>query len=376
MKVALDYRPALFSRSGIARSVRELCRALSLHQPDISLHLFGHALRGVRFGEAPDKASLHRSRLPGRSLPLLSSLGLDAARLSGGSRLFHWTDYVYPPVGEDTLVVQTVHDLAFLSDTRFHGQVQSRILATRFAKALSRADCILCPSESTASDLRRHFPDHAPIHVIPFGVDHVARYEADAALGRATASERLGSEAPYLLCLGTLEPRKNQVSLIQAWERLPSPRTPLILVGAKGWETENLERGLQQSRQGLAWTGEISDADLFDLMAGARALLYPSSLEGFGFPPMEALELGVPPLVGDCSALREHLGGAALYVDGRDPLALGRAIQRIAIDEDLRSGILKNWQPRRTSLTWKISAQRHAQVYADLLHQGRHRRTR
>jgi O-antigen biosynthesis alpha-1,3-rhamnosyltransferase len=376
MKIALDYRPALFSRSGIARSVRELARALACYEADLSLHLFGHALRAPRFGEPPAGARLHRSRLPGRALPLLSRLGLDATRLSGTSRLFHWTDYVYPPVSSHASVVQTVHDLAFLSDPRFHGIKQSCVLEARFARALARADRIICPSEASANDLRHHYPDHAPIHVIPFGVDHVARFDANALAGRALAADYLQSSEPYLCCLGTLEPRKNHTSLLQAWEGLPAPRPPLLLIGAPGWESTQLQQGLTERREGLAWTGSISDASLFDLLAGARALLYPSSLEGFGFPPMEALELGIPPLVGDCSALREQLGDAALYVDGRDPVALGSAMQKITTDKSLRSRILNAWRERSPRLTWRACAKAHREVYESALDGGRERSCR
>jgi len=374
MKIALDYRPALFSRSGIARSVRELARALVDHEEDVELHLFGHALKRARFPWFPRGAHLHRSRLPGRSLSLLRGLGLDATRLSGHSDLFHWTDYVYPPVTSATRVVQTVHDLAFLSDSRFHGEAQSRILAQRFAKAVRRADAIICPSEATARDLRQHFPDLADIHVIPFGVDHVARQETDPASGRAHAAMLLSSHRPYLLCLGTLEPRKNHEALLDAWRSLPPPRPPLLFVGAPGWESTRLMQTLARGQDGLAWTHEISDDDLFDLLAGAHALLYPSSLEGFGFPPMEALELGIPPLVGDCDALREQLGEAALYVDGQDVPGLAQALRRIDTDDDLRSHILNNWRQRPVRLTWRDCARRHREVYQSVLAQETRRR--
>lgn len=374
MKIALDYRPALFSHSGIARSVRELAQALAEHEEDIELHLFGHAWKSARFPGFPRRASLHRSRLPGRSLRLLRSLGLDAARLSGRSDLFHWTDYVYPPVASGTRVVQTVHDLAFLSDSRFHGEVQSRILANRFAKAVRRADGIICPSEATARDLRHHFPDLENIHVIPFGVDHVFVQRTNPAKGRSRAAELLSSHRPYLLCLATLEPRKNHETLLEAWRSLPAPRPPLLFVGAPGWESKRLMQTLERGQDGLAWTGEISDDDLFDLLAGAHALLYPSSLEGFGFPPMEALELGIPPLVGDCDALREQLGEAALYVNGQDVPRLAEALRRIYTDDNLRSRILNRWRERPVRLTWKGCARRHHDVYRSILAREARRR--
>ncbi|MFQ5503946.1 MAG: glycosyltransferase family 4 protein [Planctomycetota bacterium] len=377
--LALDYRPALYSRGGIARSVRELARAMTriANARGLMLHLFGHGLkRGYVAGE-PVPAPLHRMRLPGRALPALALLGLDAARLAGDADLFHWTDYVYPPVRrgkERPRVVQTVHDLAFMADARFHGKLGSRRLRKRIARALARADLLVCPSEATARDVQRYFPDHPPLRVVPFGVDHVERFRSDPERGRRLAAERLRTSAPYLIALATLEPRKNHCALIEALcileERGRS--VPLLCVGGRGWENEQLFARLSSSELPFpcAFTGCIEDAEMFDLLAGAMALVYPSSLEGFGFPPMEALELGVPAIVGDCAAIREQLGDAGLYVNGSDPASIASGIDGLLAEPDSSEQHLRAWHARRARFRWQRSAESHLEIYESLIGGG------
>lgn len=368
IRVALDYRPALYGRSGIARSVRELVRALAAW-PEIDLHLFGHGFRSTQ-AAPPVHGRLHRVRLPGRALPALAKVGIDAARLAGGAEIFHWTDYVHPPVSRrGRAVVQTVHDVAFLEDTRYHGG-NTRRLRRRFMAALARTDLVVCPSQATARALARHLPHHPPVRVIPFGADHASRRPAQAALGRARAAEILGTGDPYLVALGTLEPRKNHETLLDALEHLAARalRIPLLLIGGPGWESERLRARLASRAQTFpcAWLADAEDRRAMSLLAGARALVYPSSLEGFGFPPLEALSLGVPVVAGNAEALRETLGDAALFVDGRDCVALASAIRSLHADAALRARLLAAWRERAPRFRWARAARAHADAYLSL----------
>ncbi len=364
--LALDYRPALFSRSGIARVTRELARTLAplLAEIQSPLRLYGHGFRScLPAAEPPASATLHRSRLPGRFINTLAPLGLDAWSLSGKPQNFLWTDYVYPPIDlhRPCKVWMLVHDLAFIEDPRFHGPKASCKLRRRFEKALLRADHILYPSEATRQALLHYYPktmQDSPSCLLPFGLDHVptpplSRVQA----AKARAATLLQTSEPYLVILGTLEPRKNHDKLLSALQLLASRGTqiPLLVIGAAGWLSRDLQEALKKGtpRKGtpsfpLAWTGSIPDKDLFPLVAGAAGLVYPSSLEGFGFPPLEALLLGTPVLAGDCPALRETLGSqpGALFAKGEVPEDLAEKIPqllgaRTGSCEELRK---KTWQ--------------------------------
>lgn len=355
LPVALDFRPALLSRTGIARAVRELAAALA-PQPDLDLHLFGHSLAHARVPmRRSSGATLHRWPIPGRWLPHLARWGWPAERLAGHARLFHWTDYVFPPVAR-AKVVLTVHDLAFVRDTRWHG-ADAQSLRARTKLAIDRADVLVAPSQATAQDLA----DFAPgkdLRVIPFGCDHVP-----------SATPHAPATSPYAICIGTLEPRKNHSSLLQAWSLLPPPRPGLVLLGKVGWNCEALQEQLEriEPEGWLLWLPNCTDAQLFAWLAHARMLIYPSLWEGFGFPPLEAMQSGVPVLLHDCAPLRELAGPAAQFVDATDSEALAAAIHELWHDQAARRRLAMLGRARAGQFRWADCATAHAALYRELL---------
>lgn len=164
--------------------------------------------------------------------------------------------------------------------------------------------------EEMAGWLAAHGAQMPPAVVAPLGVDLVARAE-DRPAG-----------APYFLYVATIEPRKNHAMLLQLWRELreqtgeAAPR--LILVGRSGWENEAALRFMERHPELAEWRGHCSDAELARLLAGARALLFPSFAEGFGIPLAEALAAGVPALAADVPALRELGGDAPDYLHPLD----------------------------------------------------------
>ncbi|MCA8970611.1 MAG: glycosyltransferase family 4 protein [Planctomycetes bacterium] len=381
LRIGIDYRPALFSRSGIARSVRELARAIVAHT-DVRLELFAHGMKRplreeltTAIGRHGD--SLHRSRLPGRSLQALAKFGIDASRLVRSHHrecidAFHWMDYVYPPVRSQLPVTMTVHDIAFAQDTSLHGSAASAMLEARFESALCRVQAIACPTQATARRLRARWPDAPRASVIPFGVDHVAcepdEQDRRRARGRALAHELSGS-TEYALAIGTIEPRKNHATLLDALDllALSGVVVPLIVVGARGWECDAVVRRLRSTHSfPCHWLPEATDRIALDLLSAASILVYPSNLEGFGFPPLEALECGVPAIVGSCASMQETCGDAAVHVDGTDADQLALAIRHLMSDRDLRRKCLEAWSERRSRFTWERCARDHAAFWKAL----------
>lgn len=372
MRVALDYRPALFSRSGISRSVRELVRALAAAQR-CELVLFAHAwatpLDPTWRDEVPAGVEIVRSRLPGRVQPLLGRFGLDARRLAKGADVFHVTDFVQPPLGRRARCVLTLHDLAFTADPRFHGAGQSRRLARRLERMLQLDPVLVFPSRASRDACVDRYGTRWRMQVVPFGADHVRHFDVDVERGRRLARALLGTDAPFVLMLGTVEPRKNHDVLLAACEMLAARgrALPLLVVGAPGWETEATQSRLRRAaeRFPLCWAGALADPLCFDLLAAARVLVYPSSLEGFGFPPLEALELGVPCVAGDCDAVREQLGEAGVLVTPRDVTALAEALERAYEDEGLRRDKLRRWDELRATRSWAESAAGYLEAYRE-----------
>jgi glycosyltransferase involved in cell wall biosynthesis len=357
LRVALDYRPALLTQAGIGRATRELARALS-EEDSVDLHLYGHSLARAVNADVPQGVRLHRLPVPGRSLPLLRALGLGADRLCGNPAVFHWLDYVQPPLSRARAVL-TVHDVAFVEDESLHGKAQSAVLAERTRRALAIAVRVIVPTRATAAAMQEHF-DVAPtrVRVIPFGADHTPP--------RAAIDPTPPIADDYVLMVGTLEPRKNHLRLLRAWRELPPPRPRLVVLGAPGWLCDDTVTALRATaREGVRWIPRVGDAAMWRWLAHARALAYPSLREGFGFPPLEALALGVPVLAGDTPALREVLGEAAVFRRPTDIDALRDGLESVLGDEVTRARLSTHGKRRAAQFTWAQCAQEHAKVYAE-----------
>jgi glycosyltransferase involved in cell wall biosynthesis len=355
LPIAIDYRPALLSVAGIGRAARELARALA-QRTDVELHLFAHSFARARVAiDVPAGASLHRWPLPGRGLRALARLGLPADRLAGRVRAFHWIDYVQAPLGRARAVL-TVHDLAFVRDAAWHG-ANTAVLRERTRAAIAAAAAVVVPSHATAADLRAFAPGAPPARVVPFGADHVP-----------ANAPRPTRDAGCVLCVGTIEPRKNHLGLLRAWRLLRAPRPPLVVVGRIGWQCDEIVRELRAaSAEGLlAWRERADDAELWSLLAHAKALVYPSLWEGFGFPPLEAMQLGVPVVAHDCAALREFGDGACAFADAAVPEALADAIARVLGDDGARARAIAAGRERAAALTWRRCAAEHAAIYREV----------
>ena len=357
LPIAIDYRPALLSRAGIGRATRELSHALS-SCPEVCVHLFAHSLAPAKIvTEVPNNAHLHRLPIAGRALPMLRKFGIGAEHLAGNARLFHFTDYVQPPV-HNARTVLTIHDLAFVRNQAWHGS-QAAELERRTRAAIAHADALIVPSTTTANDVRKFAPDSPPLSVIPFGSDHVPTEQSQAPLnGR-----------PYALCLGTIEPRKNHRTLLDAWRKLPQPRPLLVVVGATGWACDEIVADLEAAQQeGLVeWRQSCSDAELWPLLQHACLLAYPSLWEGFGFPPLEAMALGVPVVAHSTDPMLELSDNAMTLADATNVDALTEALARVLGDRDHRNARIAAGRLRAQSFRWQKCAASHVDVYREVM---------
>lgn len=351
--VGIDYRPALLSGAGIGRATRELTKALA-RRDDVDLRLFGHSLARSRIRcEIPRGARLCRMPIPGRSLPTLRRLGLSADRLCGSPAVFHETDYVALPIA-NAARVRTIHDLAFFRDASWHG-LDSFSLRERTRVFANDAHVIVAPSRATADDVRRVLPAAPDPIVIPFGSDH--------------AKPGAGSRRDdVVLCVGTIEPRKNHRSLLAAIRSLPKkPR--LVVLGRRGWECDEIVADLESARREgwCDWREDADDDAVFSAMREATLLAFPSSWEGFGFPPLEAMAIGLPVLAHDCEPMRELTDGAALLCIATRQDALADALQRMLGDATLRDGLSRKGLLRAQAFRWDDCAAAHAKVYREAL---------
>ena len=381
LRVAIDVSAALGQGAGIARYVRELVRAL--HALDPAPELVPYATASAAGAPSPEGwpwSDVRRVPLGTRgwrALSLMSQLtGAFVPRWPPPCDVVHATDLVSPRAARVPVVV-TLHDLSFVKHPGLHTPLNRANLRWIAPRAVGHAARVITDSEATARDAASLLGVPAeklrPIHP---GCD-LERFRPGAAPEDAAALARLGVRPPYLLFVGTREPRKNLVSLIRAFAALPVERFPhrLVLAGSPGWRNHEAERLLQRSDVALRveQLGRVDDRDLPALYRGADALVYPSLDEGFGLPPLEAMACGTPVVTSNVSSLPEVVGEAALTVAPQDLAALSGAMRAVLEDRDLRARLVAEGPRRAARFTWASTARATAAVYAEALGAARAR---
>ncbi len=247
-----------------------------------------------------------------------------------GIALVHGPNSIVPLGRLSAARVVTLHDAAF---ARFPETLTPRfrlLMRVRTATALAAADAAIAVSRFTAQEISSLFPEHArKLRAIPSAAPESARRHLRDSRRATDLLRSLGLEAGRYVCaIGTLEPRKNLLTLLDAFRQAAAPGLKLALVGDRGWRDGPLRLALQQMPSGaVVLTGWLPGEPMRDLIAESAGLLYPSLYEGFGFPPLEALALGVPAACADLPPIAESCAGRALLLPPRDAAAWARAIR-------------------------------------------------
>ncbi len=312
----------------------------------------------------------HRVRAPRSILHWGWALwGRPNVRMSGD--LVHAPSLAFPPAPGAALVV-TVHDLFFRSHPELYPPRGVRF-HERSLERLSQADLVICPSNATAEQLslaQRAVPRER-LRVVPMGTDLAA--PGGETIDRVLAQLRL--ERPYVLWVGTVEPRKNLGGALRGFAHMlrsiPAGHRPrLCLAGPRGWEMKGpgeliREAGLDDDA--VLWLGNQPRSHLAALYAGAEAFLFPSLAEGFGLPVLEAMACGTPVVTSRGTALSEIAGDAAILCDPTDPDSIGDALARVLEDVDLADALRRRGREQASRFTWERTARDTAACYAAAL---------
>lgn len=265
--------------------------------------------------------------------------------------------------------VLTVHDMTSFSRPEVHLALRrSRLYRWAVRMSIRRADLVVVPSAHTKRSVLEHVTDVAPdkIEVVPFGVSD--DFHPGIASDYQRVIERLRIPAPYILFVGTVEPRKNLARLIEAYRLLISSGgiiEHLVIVGRLGWQYDDALARVEdpELRGRVHIVGYVGAADLPAVYQGARLFVYPSMEEGFGFPPLEAVACGVPVIVSATSSLEENLRGAARLVDPYDIGELAAAMKELLVDESERTRLRTAGLDRAAQFRWEATARRTLRCY-------------
>lgn len=275
----------------------------------------------------------------------------------------------------DGPTVVTVHDLSFIRHPEMHPKSRVSAMARYFPLSLERADAVITISEFVKQELIEVFdyPQDA-ITVTPLGADARFHPRPVAELEPVLAQFRLTPRS-YFVTLGSFEPRKNLKTVVEAFFRLPQAvraRHPLVVVGPSGWGdvgvTQLFEQG-QRSGQ-IRMLGFLDDERVAQVVAGARALLYPSVYEGFGLPPLEAMASGTPAIVSNRASLPEVVGGDGIILEALDVEAWTAAMARLVSDDAWVHALAESMLARSQQFSWASCAQHTFKVYQALLDRG------
>ena len=354
IRVAFELTGLGLDLGGSSRAIRGLRDALA-QRHDVELVAMAHRppppLAASRIGRG-----LHRE---------LFYMPLRLPRLAArrGAQLLHCPVGVGPVRSQLPLVI-TVNDVMALERPEWFTRANAlhqRVVLPRTVRAAAR---VLTPSRYTRERLLEICDaDPTRVEVAPYGVG--AAFTAGPAAGELL--ESLGVNDPYVLTVGTLQPRKNVQTALRAFERVVAAGAPhaLVVAGARGWRDEPLLEALQGSPAGrrVRLLGRVSDEELVELYRGAECLLFASFYEGFGFPVLEAMACGTPVVCARSTSLPELAGDAAAFADPGDVDAFESALADLLGSSSRRRELRAAGLARAMEFSWGRCAELTAAAY-------------
>lgn len=383
MRIGIDCTAAVHQRAGIGRYTRGIIGALAElgSKHSFVLMVFGSGGEPRESGGGlADLGSTENFSI--KELPLRNRfwtvvwhrlhVPFPADLLTGTVDVFHSPDYLLPPLRLGKKVV-TVHDLSFLRYPEGAEPNLRAYLSAAIPRSVREADLVLGDSESTRQDVIELLGvDRDRVEVVYPGVGQAFRVIEDRH-HLAMVRELFGLDRPFILNVGTLEPRKNLVTLLDAYAALRGGglKHRLVVAGGQGWLYDGVFRRAEELslKEDVLFLGYVAEEHLPALYGLADLLVFPSLYEGFGLPPLEAMACGTPVITSDSSSLPEVVGEAGLMVPAQDPDALAEAIATVLGDPGLREDLVRKGLSRASQFTWQAAGEKLLAIYQGL-HEG------
>jgi glycosyltransferase involved in cell wall biosynthesis len=365
MRVAVDFTAGVRQPAGVGRYTRSLLRALA------ATPAFPHDLTLLWAGPARIAPPAGWPRTRTRRLPLPERwmtvawqrlrVPLPADLLAGGADVFYSPDFALPPLLRARAAV-TVHDLSFVTHPETHFPPLRAYLSRVVPRSIAKADLVLADSQRTKDDLVRYLgAPPGKVEVVLSAADPAFRRVEDPAR-IAEVLRRQGIDRPFLISVGTIQPRKNLPVAFDALRRLRAGGRDLLLVhvGRPGWLYEPVFEALDKSgvREAVRILEGVDDADLAALYSAAVALVFPSLYEGFGIPCLEAMACGAPVIASHAGSLAEVVAGDAVVVDPNDAPAIAAGVTRLLDDAAFRADLVRRGYVRAGDFSWEASGRR------------------
>ena len=276
--------------------------------------------------------------------------------------LYHETTF-FPPAVDKVPVVFSLYDLSLLKYKDYHPKERVWFFKLFFKRRLSYATHIITISEFLREEIitELKFPP-SKVSAIPLAPSIIFYPRTNEQINSVLNQFKLPSE--YILFVGTIEPRKNLVLLLEAL-KIMKTKVPLVIAGWKGWGEKQLKRKLKELglEKQVFLTGYVDNNTLACLYSGAQAFVYPSLYEGFGLPVLEAMACGCPVICSNKASLPEVAGEAALYIDPYNPESLANTLERLLTDTEMRKAFVKAGLKRTKQFSWQKTALKTIEVF-------------
>jgi glycosyltransferase involved in cell wall biosynthesis len=379
-RIAIDISPLLTLSTGIGYYTANLISHIMALKPEIRWSFFTIPGRKPKEVEIPASGPAIRQIiqpwiLPARMTSLLLQAPLQqllaVENFIGASDLFHWTNFLCCSQRAGKKIL-TVHDVSFFLFPEYHPLKRRLLFKAFFPRSLEQADHIITDSQNTKNDLVRYFAvPESKMTVIHLGADPSFRPVAKECAVPVLSEYGIKFEE-YLLCVGTLEPRKNLVRLLQAYDLFRSNDSrglTLVLAGADGWLNRELFDAIEQSawKRDIKILGYVPKAHLPALYSGAVSFVYPSLYEGFGLPPLEAMACGAAVIASNSSSLPEVVGNAGLLIDPKQAESIAGAMSKLSGDVALRATLRNRGLARAKMFDWQSTARKTLEIYEKAL---------
>jgi glycosyltransferase involved in cell wall biosynthesis len=351
--ILINGRFLLQPPTGVQRYAREVIASIAKLRPAQLRFVIAVPDRGLKDAFPGIETLCDSSALP---TALWQQVRLPALMNKLGADLLWSPCNVGPVFARDHIV--TIHDAAVFAGPEWFSPFFRLYYRTIFPLIGKRAEKVITVSDFSKGELIKYgVADKERIRVIPGGVN------AEFAPGKSRIPD-----FPYVLTVGSRDPRKNFKRLIESWDRLPSDIRKGRRLVITGMEIHSFsQEGLSDIPDDVHFTGYIDHEGLPSLYAGADLFVFPSLYEGFGLPPLEAMACGCPVVTSGVASMPEVCGDAAYYIDPYSVESIADGISKVLTDKTLREDLIKKGYERAKTLNWEISAKEHIRVFEEVL---------
>jgi glycosyltransferase involved in cell wall biosynthesis len=370
MRIGIDARPLVGPKSGIGHYLEEILLAWAALDTENEYYLFAH----TDFELHKSLQGMRKVIQQGRFGPLWIQYAIPLLLVRYKIDLFWGPNYAIPLLNPGhSKMVMTVHDMVasvfpetLPKRTAYHNRIGLPLY-------IQKVDRVITVSESSKSDIvkyLRYQPDK--IEVTPLGVNE-SFFQQSITPKKILIKYEI--DYPYILCVGTIEPRKNLLRVIEAYFMLIKEleiEHRLVIVGAKGWKYTSIYEKLKQKSElinRIIFPGYVPDEDLPAFYQGASMLVYPSLYEGFGLPPLEAMAAGTPVITSNVSSLPEVVGESGILVDPYSICEMVHAMKRIICDKKLAENLSRAGKERARKFTWERTAKKTMDIFEEVMNE-------